>query len=838
MPSPSALFALRVYHNVIYRNFYALCMACLCMLAWWEPPWLPSAPRTADLAAVRAADLALLLVALFDVLLQWAYHGTGGALRRGWLRAKAVLLAALILNWAVTVGTGAPYWLRAVRPLFFLERLRNVRKVVGNLARSLPALVNVGLLLLVHLVFFAVLGVVVFANIDGENCNRLAPLDLDPPWNRLGCTTFADNDEPGEPGPCDAFFFSLPEAFIQLFALLAGSANFPGVMAPVYKCNPVNALYFVAFLVGGVYLLSTMLLAVAAAAFAKQTEEEVVLKYARTLGGLDVAFAELCGGDAVAVAVAAQEYSTRKGARKGRSSAPPPPPAKLADLLAFFPLVNAWVPAAVVLRLAAVVEPACTQTGTISRDAFHLLLVNFSRLRVREAASIGGDEAPPPPGGAALLPPEEAPSGRCAKLLRCFGREALGREAPASALQAANEDAEWFDGTAVARFSRQPSFRGALGGGAAAPATPNVGVAAAAWAKAIANPLAAVQEGGGEAGEVEVAAAAPAPAGGDAPSPAPLALSSEESVAAWGSARASPPPSPRGGGGAATPRANCCAPLREGVLAAFTSIPASTPELGANPHRARLLAASVLAHPVSTFVFDAAIAVNCAVQLWALSGAENVLDGEVSGTEAALLNVELGMLGVFVAELALKVFVWGPVPYLRSSLMHRLDALILMAAIGTGAAFHAGDRANASPNRVYSLIILFARSLRLLRYMTVLPGFSSTSAALADVLPMLWRYSAVVCGSLYFFCIVAMELFHGRLEVDKFEQVALSSYSKTDIKVFNFNSFPETVVALFYVMVLNDWPIIMEGLVFSFDNLWPRLFFVVYLVFMVAFVCV
>ncbi len=844
LPTPISFWALRVYHNVVYRNFYALCMAALCMLAWWEPPWLPEEPRAAEggLAALRGADLALLLLALFDVLLQWAYHGTSGAFRRGWLQAKTVLLVALFANWGAAVAVGAPYWLRAVRPLFFVERLRNVRKVVGNVIRSGAAILNVGLLLMVHLTFFAVLGVVLFAGIDGESCDRLQRPDLDPPWDRLGCTTFADNDNPGEPGPCDAFFFSLPEAFIQLFAMLAGSANFPAVMVPVYKCSKTNALFFVAFIVSGVYLLITMLLAVAAAAFSKQTEEEVVLKYARTLGGLDVAFAELCGADTMAVAAAAQERSTRANMLKLASAGPPPPPAKLSDLVAFFRHVNPWVPAEVVLRLAAVVEPGCAASQTICREAFNLLMVNFSRLRVKAGEAEGAPAPSLPSGLEALLPPAEPPSGACAKLLRCFGREALAREAPPSALQAANEDAEWFDGTAVARFSRRPSFRGSLSGAGAG--APSAGSAAAAWAKAIANPLAGATAALGAADAADGAAVEAAVDGADASAPVlSPALSSEEAVAAWGSSspgRGSPPGgSPRAGaGGAVPPRANCCVMLRDGALNAFSSIPSSVPELSASSHPARLFAARLLAHPLATFVFDAAIAVNCAVQLWALSGAENVLDDAVSPLEAALLNVELGMLGIFVAELALKTIVWGPLSFLRSSLLHRIDALILIAAIGTGAAFHAGDRVNRSPSRIYSLIILFARSLRLLRYFGALPGFNATVAAVVDVVPMLWRYSAVVCGAFYFFTIVALELFHGRLNPEKWSQVGKSSYGKTDIKAFDFDSFPNALVTLFYVMVLNDWPIIMEGLVFSFDNLWPRLYFVVFIIIMVAFVCV
>ena len=557
VPSPLAFWALRIYHHFVYRNLYTALMLLLCVLAWWEPPWLPVKPRatTGGLAVLRGVDLGIQLVAVFDLFLQRAYHGPAAG-KRGWLRIKGFVLLLLLSNWIATVATGAPYWLRALRPVLFLERLRNVRKVVGNALRSSPAMLNVALMLFMHLLFFSVLGTVLFGNIADDNCNRLGGDPIDAPWNRLGCTVFDSKEEDEEIGACSAFFSSLPESFNQLFILLAGATNFPGVMIPAYECNKANALFFVVFLMLGMYLFLSMLLAVSAAAFIQQTEEEVVLKYARTLGGLSVAFAELTGADAVAVAAAAQaraEWSRRgssgtTGRSKGRLAAatpPPPPPCKLADLLAFFADMNPSLPAPIVLRLAAVVEPSSVTSQTISRDGFQFLVVNFGRLRAREmgsGAAAEGESAaaqpPPPPGGepalALLQPHMDPPSGRCAKLLRCCGREPFGGAAPESALHADNEDAEWLDGGAVARYAKQASLRFSLGAtGSNSPGA----AAASAWAQAVANPLAAAAasgEGEGEgSGEKEAAPAASLDSAWPADSPPTASRSIPRAATHW-----------------------------------------------------------------------------------------------------------------------------------------------------------------------------------------------------------------------------------------------------------------------------------------------------------------
>jgi hypothetical protein len=53
-----------------------------------------------------------------------------------WVIVKAVLIAALALNMVVVAAVpGAKNVIRALRPLFLLERLRNVRRIASTIVQ-------------------------------------------------------------------------------------------------------------------------------------------------------------------------------------------------------------------------------------------------------------------------------------------------------------------------------------------------------------------------------------------------------------------------------------------------------------------------------------------------------------------------------------------------------------------------------------------------------------------------------------------------------------------------------------------------------------------------------
>lgn len=63
-----------------------------------------------------------------------------------------------------------------------------------------------------------------------------------------------------------AYFDTLGNALLQLFILLT-TANFPDIMMPAYRGSGFSALFFVVFLMVGLYFLLNLVLAVVYNAF-------------------------------------------------------------------------------------------------------------------------------------------------------------------------------------------------------------------------------------------------------------------------------------------------------------------------------------------------------------------------------------------------------------------------------------------------------------------------------------------------------------------------------------------------------------------------------------------
>ena len=112
-----------------------------------------------------------------------------------------------------------------LRPLLFVAMSRSVRRSFGSFLLVLPAVSDALLLVLLLLGFFAATGVLLFSA-EGA----------------------------GSP------FESVPRALLNLLVLLT-AANFPDVMLPAYQENRLAALFFVAFLILGLFLLTNLILA-------------------------------------------------------------------------------------------------------------------------------------------------------------------------------------------------------------------------------------------------------------------------------------------------------------------------------------------------------------------------------------------------------------------------------------------------------------------------------------------------------------------------------------------------------------------------------------------------
>ena len=70
-------------------------------------------------------------------------------------------------------------------------------------------------------------------------------------------------------------------------------------MMPVYDCNTYNAIFFIVFLIIGLYFLLSLVLAVTYTHFQEKTKEKVIKQLRRRVTGLTMAFNTLAGPKAL-----------------------------------------------------------------------------------------------------------------------------------------------------------------------------------------------------------------------------------------------------------------------------------------------------------------------------------------------------------------------------------------------------------------------------------------------------------------------------------------------------------------------------------------------------------
>lgn len=214
-----------VFHSSRYRYAYLVVVALLLLLATIEGS--SSVPSSLPFGVLVTMEALCLLVCAADVALEWSFTGRS-ILRRTWFCGKVLVLAVALLDVLVAVATqgSLPRVSRALRPFFFVERMRNVRKTFSNIVRSVPKLLKIAMFITFHVVFFAAVG---FVLLGGGGTTNYSPALLPVPAQNVCATALQPSPFNSADGECNDYFFHLWEGALQLFVLLT-TANFPDVM--------------------------------------------------------------------------------------------------------------------------------------------------------------------------------------------------------------------------------------------------------------------------------------------------------------------------------------------------------------------------------------------------------------------------------------------------------------------------------------------------------------------------------------------------------------------------------------------------------------------------------
>ncbi|XP_048463001.1 two pore channel protein 2 isoform X6 [Rhincodon typus] len=224
----------------------------------WEPPC----------GLTEGIDVFCLLLFIVDVVIKSYLIGWEEFQKSKWLIAYALILAASIVDWTVTLCLFCEERIRIrrlLRPFFLLQNSSLMKKAFKCLRQTIPQITSVMLLLALHLLLFTMIAMLLFT--------RVQTTEDDQEWK--------------------TYFRNLPESLTSLLVLLT-TANNPDVMIPAYSRNRAYSLFFITFSLIGTYLLMNLLTAIIYNQFRGYLLSSIQALLIRRCLGIRGAFEVLC----------------------------------------------------------------------------------------------------------------------------------------------------------------------------------------------------------------------------------------------------------------------------------------------------------------------------------------------------------------------------------------------------------------------------------------------------------------------------------------------------------------------------------------------------------------
>ena len=284
---------------------------------------------TLPVTATAAMEYACLVFFTVDLFLRYRHRGHKffWSHRPTVLRSSFVAFTVMNLSLHLLVPH-VPRIHRIARPIMLGTHFRNVSKILTNMIATVPKVAYVAVLLSFFIVFFGVFGHILFGGQSATSCVTTTDSASDAVWwnghQDLLCSPFSKQ--------CTNYFGTLGGSLNQMFILLT-TANYPDIMMPAYNCSPWSAVFFIVFLVIGLYFVFNLILAVSYATFQEKTKSKVLSVVTHRLEALDLAFTllvEPLGQDRVVDVVSVAPMSpppSVAGARSATHSVPVMPEA-------------------------------------------------------------------------------------------------------------------------------------------------------------------------------------------------------------------------------------------------------------------------------------------------------------------------------------------------------------------------------------------------------------------------------------------------------------------------------------------------------------------------------
>ncbi|KAJ3433776.1 two pore channel [Anaeramoeba flamelloides] len=176
---------------------------------------------------------------------------------------------------------------------------------------------------------------------------------------------------------------------------------------------------------------------------------------------------------------------------------------------------------------------------------------------------------------------------------------------------------------------------------------------------------------------------------------------------------------------------------------------------------------------------------------------------------------------IYFIEMVLKLTAYGW-RYFKSK-WNIFDFIVVTLSVISALANLSDHEGSLSEMGKFTIML---RTLRLLKTIQVFPGLSQYFSIASECLPAFIVYGLVLFLIFYIFSLFGMEIYGGKI-YEANEKLKDTGYLAAGYLPNCFNTFPESLIVLFELMIINNWFVIVEGHVAVTGNA-SYIFFIVF----------
>ena len=286
---PRSLQVYRIYHSRWVQWSLGVVIFIFLILAFFEYPTslsMSSDPtirkhvpyfNNPPCGVTESVEFMCLVLFAIDCGVRYYLLGWRRFLQRKWLVLYLTMIVLSFPDMFVSLGfcpsdvdnddPSLGYTLRLrrfFRPLIFLLSSSIMKKLAKAIKLTLPQIFNVLVLLVLHLYVFTMIGLFIFpgtqtqtspnSTLNNSNESAFFAPNLTDAEDCYSTMCFLNQEG-------DTYFQTVWDGFVNLTVTLT-TANHPDIMMPIYRRNRFAALYFIVFLIIGLFLLFNVLIAV------------------------------------------------------------------------------------------------------------------------------------------------------------------------------------------------------------------------------------------------------------------------------------------------------------------------------------------------------------------------------------------------------------------------------------------------------------------------------------------------------------------------------------------------------------------------------------------------